>query len=115
MPMYEYLCAACGHQDDEFFKMSTSSDPRTCPKCDMKGVYVRQVSLPHTDLKEFHTPIEMYSIAMNTREEIEEFLRAAPGVDCSLDEADPMYGIPIARSRSQKKHALKAAGYVEKN
>jgi putative FmdB family regulatory protein len=37
MPIYEYECAACGHQFEEMQKMS---DPpvRTCPKCKKKKV-----------------------------------------------------------------------------
>jgi putative FmdB family regulatory protein len=37
MPIYEYACAACGHQFEEWQKMS---DPpvRTCPKCKKRKV-----------------------------------------------------------------------------
>jgi putative FmdB family regulatory protein len=37
MPVYEYACSACGHQFEEWQKMS---DPpvRTCPKCKKKKV-----------------------------------------------------------------------------
>ena len=37
MPIYEYACAACGHEFEEWQKMS---DPpvRTCPKCKKKKV-----------------------------------------------------------------------------
>lgn len=37
MPIYEYACGACGHQFEEWQKMS---DPpvRTCPKCKKKKV-----------------------------------------------------------------------------
>ena len=37
MPIYEYLCGACGHRFEEWQKMS---DPpvRTCPKCKAKKV-----------------------------------------------------------------------------
>jgi putative FmdB family regulatory protein len=37
MPIYEYACAACGHQFEEWQKMS---DPpiRVCPKCKAKKV-----------------------------------------------------------------------------
>jgi len=37
MPIYEYACGACGHQFEEWQKMS---DPpvRTCPKCKAKKV-----------------------------------------------------------------------------
>jgi putative FmdB family regulatory protein len=37
MPIYEYACAACGHEFEEWQKMS---DPpvKTCPKCKKKKV-----------------------------------------------------------------------------
>jgi putative FmdB family regulatory protein len=37
MPVYEYACSACGHEFEEWQKMS---DPpvRTCPKCKKKKV-----------------------------------------------------------------------------
>jgi putative FmdB family regulatory protein len=35
MPIYEYACAACGHQFEEWQKMS-DKPMRTCPKCKAK-------------------------------------------------------------------------------
>jgi putative FmdB family regulatory protein len=37
MPIYEYECSACGHQFEEWQKMS-DSPVRTCPKCKKKKV-----------------------------------------------------------------------------
>ena len=37
MPIYEYACAACGHQFEEWQKMS-DKPVRTCPKCKAKKV-----------------------------------------------------------------------------
>jgi len=37
MPIYEYACAACGHEFEEWQKMS-DSPVRTCPKCKKKKV-----------------------------------------------------------------------------
>ena len=37
MPIYEYACAACGHQFEEWQKMS-DAPVRTCPKCKKKKV-----------------------------------------------------------------------------
>jgi putative FmdB family regulatory protein len=37
MPIYEYSCAACGHQFEEWQKMS-DKPIRTCPKCKAKRV-----------------------------------------------------------------------------
>jgi putative FmdB family regulatory protein len=37
MPIYEYACSACGHQFEEWQKMS-DKPIRTCPKCKAKKV-----------------------------------------------------------------------------
>ena len=37
MPIYEYLCAACGFKFEEWQKMS-DKPVRTCPKCKAKKV-----------------------------------------------------------------------------
>lgn len=89
-------------------------DPlKQCPECG--GVEFHRVPcLPHTDMVEFHKPIEMLSIALNTPDEIRDFQRACPDVEISDDPADENYGVPIARSRKQKLQALRAAGFEEK-
>lgn len=114
MPLYDYKCETCGHLAEEFKKITSESKPEICPHCSAQ-TYVRQVSLPHTDLKEFHTPIEMFSIALDTDEEIAEFVRKCPDVDVCTDKSSDMYGIPVARNRKAKLQALKAAGYQETN
>lgn len=113
MPMYEYECE-CGHADTIFMQMKDCNEHTIvmpCPKC--AGNFRRQVSVPHTDLKEFHKPIELLSIAMEDREEIEAFAKRCPDVDVSLDETSELYGVPVARTRKAKLQALKAAGFVE--
>lgn len=112
MPIYSYACP-CGHADDEFQKMSSA--PLTdCPKCNGKN-YHRVPTIPHTNLIEFRTPIEMFSVACNNDEEIREMQRKVPGLDISTDPRDEMYGVPIARTRAQKLAALEVAGFVETN
>jgi putative FmdB family regulatory protein len=37
MPIYEYACAACGHQFEEWQKMS-DNPIKTCPKCKARKV-----------------------------------------------------------------------------
>jgi hypothetical protein len=64
-------------------------------------------------MQAYHTPIELYSIAMETDEEIREFMKKAPDVHVSTDPDDDMYGVPVAASRYQKLQALKSAGFVE--
>lgn len=111
MPCYDYLCSDCGHGDIEFQRMA-DRHLTLCPKCN-KETYLRQVSLPHTDMKDFHTPVEMLSIAMEDPEQIKRFLKECPEVTVSLDENDPNFGVPIAKSRKAKLQALKAAKFME--
>lgn len=113
MPRYEYECAECGHKDEEFQRMA-DQELVVCPACESPS-YHKQISQFQTDLKEFHTPIDMFSIAMDTDEEIREFARKAPDVEISIDQNSEAYGIPIVRCRKQKLAALKAVGYVENN
>jgi putative FmdB family regulatory protein len=33
MPVYEYVCDACGHEFEEFARSMSPEDVVTCPKC----------------------------------------------------------------------------------
>jgi len=49
MPLYDYLCTHCEHQDDVLVKLS--DDPLlNCPIC-KKTTFKKQVSAPHFKLK----------------------------------------------------------------
>ena len=49
MPLYEYLCSNCEHQDDILGKLSV--EPLlNCPACNNK-TFQKQVSAPHFKLK----------------------------------------------------------------
>lgn len=85
-----------------------------CPICRTK-TYRRIPSVPNTNLRGYHTPIDMYSIAMDDDAAIKEFIGKCPDVEVATDRADPMYGVPIARNRRDKLQALKGAGFVETN
>lgn len=113
MPIYLYRCPECNHSVEEF--QHIRDDPIvTCPECSSPS-YRRVPALPHTDMKEFRTPIEMYSIALDTVEDIREFKRRCPTVAVSENPRDEMFGIPIAATRKQKLEALKTMGFTEKN
>jgi|TARA_B100000902_G_C27245025_1_gene882137 putative FmdB family regulatory protein len=49
MPLYEFLCSNCEHQDDIFGKLSDDS-VLVCPVCKNKE-FKKQVSAPHFKLK----------------------------------------------------------------
>ena len=109
--MYQYECVACQHENLEFQFMK---DPHLteCPACGA-AAYERRPTLPHSDMVEFHKPIEMYSIALNSDEEIRAFQEKCPDVQVSADPRDDMYGVPIARTRKDKLSAMAAMGYEE--
>lgn len=71
--------------------------------------------LPHTDLKEYRQPVEMFSVAVEDIEEIRELQRKCPDAFISDDPRDEMYGVPIAKNRKAKLQVLKASGFVETN
>lgn len=112
MPIYSYECEDCKYTSDEYQKM-TSLPLVRCPLCISDG-YHRVPTLYHTDLKEFHTPISMMSVACDTDEEIRRVQRQT-GVEISSDPNDPDYGIPKAKNRKEKLAVLKAQKFVESN
>jgi putative FmdB family regulatory protein len=60
MPIYEYACAACGHEFEEWRKMS---DPpvKTCPKCKKKKKVERLISRTAFQLKGGGWYADLYS------------------------------------------------------
>ena len=50
MPIYEYRCAACGHEFEKLQKMS-DPDPDSCPECGKKGAVSRLISAAGFRLK----------------------------------------------------------------
>jgi hypothetical protein len=83
-----------------------------CPEC-ASGEVRRVPCAPNNQLREFRTPIMMYSIGLNDDEEIREFRKRCPDVDVITDPDHPDYGVPIARNRRQKLDALNAVGFTE--
>lgn len=113
MPMYDYACSDCGHASEEFQTIREDAYT-TCPVCSNE-TYSRQVCVPRTMNREYDKPLEMHSLALNHDDDIRAFLGRNPGVQCSLDPADPNYGVPVARSRAEKLSILKAEGWEERN
>jgi putative FmdB family regulatory protein len=113
MPLYDYRCESCGFDAKDVFHKIISDHQELCSRCG--SVMDRVPTLPHTDLKEYHTPIEMFSIGMEDQEEIRAFSIKCPDVQISTNPDDPMYGVPVARTRKAKMQALGAAGFIETN
>ena len=45
MPIYAFVCDACGHSFDRLQKLS-DADPDTCPDCGVAGQIRRQLTAP---------------------------------------------------------------------
>lgn len=112
MPIYCYKCDICGHECEEFQHISEEPLP-TCPECTSTGFH-RVPTLTHTDMKEFHKPIEMHSLGLAHLDEIQAFRQRNPGVKVSSDVNDPLYGVPIAHHRKEKLDILAKEGWEEK-
>jgi hypothetical protein len=57
----------------------------------------------------------MMSLAVNTPEQLDEFRQRNPTAEISDDPNNPLYGVPIARTRQEKLRILRNEGFVEKN
>ena len=117
MPLYAFRCDDCGHSNDEYASMSkavTVGGYKACPMC-KRPLYRRLPDLAHTDLKEYHKPIEMLSVACNSWEEIREIQDKCPDVEISTDPESELFGVPVAKNRKQKQQVLAATGFIERN
>lgn len=112
MPLYDYRCPDCGHEDHDQYRSMYAANP-PCPLC--ATVMQKVPTRVHTDLREFHTPISMYSVAVQDPAEIRKLKTECPDADISDNPDDPLYGVPVARSRKAKLQVLKASGYQEIN
>jgi putative FmdB family regulatory protein len=45
MPIYAFICSACGHDFDRLQRLS-DADPTTCPACGAEGSIGRQLTAP---------------------------------------------------------------------
>jgi hypothetical protein len=81
----------------------------TCSKC------LRPKALQEKTTAEFHTPITMFSVAVEDLDEIHRLQRECPAARISDDPDHEDYGIPIAPTRQAKKQILAATGYHEMN
>lgn len=109
MPRYPYICDACGHKIDVFKPMSRYKEFEACPQCDAKMQRDFSAGSPTSGNTAFHTPIEMFSIAPSTPQEMRDLRQKLP--DTKFTEQ----GVPIAHSRAEKLSILRASGCEEKN
>lgn len=112
MPIYCYACDTCNLKTEEY--ESIHDEPQTtCPSC-FAPTFHRVPALTHTDMKEFHKPIEMHSIGLAHLDEIDDFQLRNPNVKISRDVNDPLYGVPIAHTRKEKLDILSREGFEER-
>lgn len=115
MPIYRYnYTDEQGGSVEVFQKMSdpelTEYEGRPCTK----GVQCPNVRTEYgagSNTK----PIEMMSIALDTDAQIDEFRKRNPGTEISKDRSSGLYGVPVVKSRSEKKRVLDREGFVETN
>ena len=112
MPMYPYECTDCGHVDEEYQSIRDEKLSE-CPVC--RGNYEKRVCQTTTTMKEYKKPIEMHSIALTHQDDIEAFCRRNPGIQCSTDPRDELYGVPVVKTRHEKTKVLKTEGWAERN
>lgn len=116
--MYSFKCDECGHEDAEFMQMQNSISVGAhteCPACHLL-LYRRMIDVPSGAMeKDYHTPIDMYSIAVESIEDIRRMQKNCPDAHISDDPSDPMYGVPIAKNRKAKMQLLNSEGYIETN
>lgn len=115
MPFYCYKCPACDATTRDLRSMSESEDPLAC-ECGAamhRDFPAECGKRPPTHY--YADPIEMYSVALNDTQEIADFQQRCPGVECSADPRNPLFGVPVARTREQKKRILRTEGYEEGN
>jgi putative FmdB family regulatory protein len=115
MPLHDYKCMTCDHEiKDEFRKMVDLVPVERCPMCGHLSM-IREVPLVQTDMRDFSTPIEMYSVAVQDLGEIRRLQRECPDAVISDDPKNPLYGVPIAKHRKAKLRVLKVSHFEERN
>ena len=105
MPIYEYACAACSHQFEEWQKI-TDKPVKTCPKCKAKKVE-RLISQTSFQLKGGGWYSDLYS-APKTKSSGDE--GGSSSKDSSSKEAAPASPSTTTETKTKKTEAAPSAG-----
>ena len=110
MPVYCYKCPLCEAVESIFRSISCRNVAPQCPECGA-AIMDRDIVAEgtNTPMQEYHKPIEMYSVAPTSADEVTELRRKLPNVKFN-DQF-----VPIAHSRHEKLAILKATGFLEQN
>ena len=116
MPIYAYECEDCGHAFSEVRPADERNDLPTC-QCGktMYRDYAGAGQATHGGKVAFDQPIEMHSIAVCNEADIAAFRRRNPDVEIGTDPGRDDFGVPVARTRKQKKDILRREGFEERN
>lgn len=106
MPLYDYKCPVCDQQVELLIPMLEyqSEQPCTCG-----AVMQRIFTTKKSHSPNFRKPIEMFSVAPTSPQELEAFRRKCPDVELTRQL------VPIAHNRTEKKQILRAVGFEEKS
>lgn len=115
MPMYRYRYT--DEAGGEFEELGRMKDPalathegRPCERVpQLPSVRTQYGEGSHTD------PIKMLSIAVDNEADVDDFRRRNPGTEISRDRSSPDFGVPVAKSRSEKLRVLEREGFMETN
>ncbi len=109
MPFRAFTCRNCETIADGMYGLH--DDTPKCCYSPMVRDYHRE-GMGQRPTGAFDKPIVMYSVGLNP-EEIPAFKKACPDIDVAT--SGPLMGIPIARTRHQKKQILRTMGFEERN
>lgn len=113
MPLYSYKLAD-GSVVEEFQHMSAAPLTEIAGQKAERTVQKPKVRTQYGEGSNTK-PIEMLSIALDNEDEIDEFRQRNPGTEISRDRRSASFGVPIAKSRTEKLRMLKNEGFVETN
>ncbi len=106
MPERCFKCTVCGKINQQIQDLFDD----IVPTCTCGGATNRSYKAESDNsrpTKMFHEPIEMFSVGMSP-EEVPVFREANPAIEVRA-------GVPVAKTRQEKKRVLKYFGYGERN
>lgn len=104
MPYRCFRCTVCGFRSTELVGLHDDTHPTCYCGSEARRNYKAE-SDQSRPTKIFHTPIEMYSVGMHP-DEVPAFRQANPDIEVQG-------GVPLAKTRHEKKRVLKYFNFEE--